>query len=89
MGFALAYSYVPMQEIWMWAFLFIVGCYVLDTLQSFVHIRKFQRMFRDSEHPFPILARYLRYCVTAGSPAAYPATYGKCLIAVNLFLYVL
>ncbi|MBR2216448.1 MAG: hypothetical protein IJ849_11945 [Selenomonadaceae bacterium] len=88
-GFALAYAYVPLTEVTRWIFFFIVLCYGLDMLLTVGHVRKLQRLFRESPRPLPVFLRYIRYCTVKASPVVYVATYGKTLVAVNLFLQVI
>ena len=88
-GFAVAYSYLNLSGALLWIFVAIVCCYCFDILNDFVHIRKLQRLFETTNDPLPVVSRYLKYCISATSPAAYVGAYGKCLIAVNLLLVLL
>ena len=85
-GFMLAYSYVPMKMWHTLAFVIILAGYVLETMNGFVHLKKMRRIF-NCNAPFRVLARYSRFTLNAANPTRYVSAYGRCLVAVNLFLY--
>ncbi len=89
LGLALAHEHLAMQGWRIWAFSVIVGCWLAEMTQSFWRIRKFQRLCDKDGDPFPIIARYCRYCVLKESPLTYISVYGKCFASVNLFLGVI
>ena len=86
-GFLLAVSYVPFAKWQELLFGAVVICDVYESLKTFFTLKKFRRIFNSAD-PFKLLARYMRYYTYIGSATGYVSTYGKCFIAVNLFLHL-
>ena len=87
-GFLLAGVYTPLFDWQKFLFGAVLVAYACECLRNFSHLRKFPRIFERPE-PFMIMARYLRFCTTIGHLSTYVANYGKCFIAVRLFLTVI
>ena len=87
-GFLLAASYVPLTNWQRFLFMAVISCYIIESLNGFFHLKKIRRIFAEKTEPIKLMARYARFLAVADSPAAYISSYGKCLIAVNLFLRV-
>ena len=87
-GFLLALSYIEAPEWQQFVLAGIVVCYLFECLRNFSYIKKFPRVFERPE-PIKTLARYLRRTLQADNIATYISYYGKCLVAVKLFLAVI
>lgn len=87
-GFALAYAYISFNEFFLFAFTVILVSYIAQFTLELRRIKKMGRIFSHSAHPFSVMARYLRFQLNS-SPWVYLSTYGKCFIALQLFLNLL
>ena len=88
-GFLLAVTYIEAPRWQHFALAAIVACYLYECMRSFTYIRKFPRILERTNEPMKTLARYLRLTLCADSIATYVSYYGKCLVAVKLFLAVI
>lgn len=87
-GFALAYAYVPLTEYLAAALYVIFGAYVMQSALELRRLKIINRIFKQGKRPFALLYRYLRLQLEP-TPLACFATYGKCLVALQLFLHLL
>ena len=84
-GFLLALSYLSPLNWQKLVFFVVVLCFIIDALVNLTTVKKLSRILTKPA-PFLLLARYMRRYFTESSVTACVSSYGRCFIAVKLFL---
>ena len=84
-GFALAYAYISFNSALLATYAAVLSIYIIQAIIEIRRIKKTRRIFTDKSQPFVLLARYFRFQINT-STVMYLSAYGKCFVAVQLFL---